>query len=214
MKIPWRVKTGLANWFPRKYYFVNNFFVHRNSEKHCDKFMRDNWHNAKFEWPTKNQLVASCFSKHDSIIDIGFGTGSLLTALNSRGFDNLWGLEQSDFALQQISKLNIQPVKGCLPKIKLDDNSFDGVIASEVLEHMLRRKFFLRELRRIMKSTGLCIITVPDNCMGPEEETAHTYKYTKETLRELLLKIFHVNEIYSIEDVNHEDASLVAIVSK
>ena len=179
-----------------------------------DQFLKENWDNAKFNWPTKNKLVEKYFSKNDIIIDIGFGTGTLLKSLRLKGFKKLWGYEQSDFALRQIAALNIQTVKGGLPVLNLNNSSFDGIIASEVLEHVFRRKCFLKEIRRVLRDGGTGVITTPDNCMGPEEEHTHTFKYNNKTLEKLLSKFFFVKEIYSIQDINHQDPSLVAVFSK
>ena len=214
MKFPWKFKIALAKYLPRVYYSINNFPDFGNSEKFWNDALRENWSNPKFDWPTKNELIASYFQKNDRLLDIGFGTGSLLRYLKNRGFSNLWGYEHSDYALSLISELKINVIKGSIPKLELDDDSFDGVIVSEVLEHILRRKYFLRETYRVLKVGGLGIVTVPDNCMGPEEIDEHTFKYTQDSLRHLLSKIFVVKEIFSIHDVNHLDNSLMAIITK
>ena len=205
----------LANLFPRCYYVTNSIINNSNNAiEYWNGFLSENWDNPKFNWPTKNDSFPNYFIKDEKILDIGFGTATLLRAFLAKGFTNLWGYEQSDFALRQIEKLNIKAVKGCLPKLDLNDNSFDGVIASEVLEHILRRKLFLKEIRRVMKPNGLAIITVPNNTMGPEEIPEHTYKYNIDSLKRLLARYFVVKELYSIKDSNHQDETIVAIVTK
>jgi ubiquinone/menaquinone biosynthesis C-methylase UbiE len=214
MRIPWKIKFAFASFFPRVYYLINNFPHRANSQRFWDYFLIENWENPKFDWPTKNELIGTYFKKNHRIVDIGFGTGTLLKFLKKKGLTSLYGYEHSDFALQQISKLNIIPVKGSLPKLNLESNKYDGVIASEVLEHLLRRKRFLKEMKRVLKPDGLGIITVPDDCMGPEEIDEHSFKYTKKSLKKLLSAYFVVLTVYTIHDKNHEDESIIAVVKK
>ena len=43
----------------------------------------------------------------------------------------------------------------------LDDNSFDSVLASQVLEHVSDPGFFLGEIRRALKPRGTLVLSVP-----------------------------------------------------
>ena len=45
--------------------------------------------------------------------------------------------------------------------LPFDDESFDVVVGSHVLEHLVNRSFSLREMYRVLKSGGILIIGVP-----------------------------------------------------
>lgn len=47
------------------------------------------------------------------------------------------------------------------------DNTFDTVIAGEILEHLENPFAFLRECKRVVKSGGCVIITTPNSCYLP-----------------------------------------------
>jgi len=103
---------------------------------------------------------------------------------------------------------------GKLPSVPLPDNTFDVVIASQVLEHLVRRGRFLREVRRILKPGGRALIFVPDDCLGPIDEPEHVIKFTALSLRKLLEAHFAVTSVESMRDVNHSMPVLFAAVEK
>lgn len=58
---------------------------------------------------------------------------------------------------------------------KLDNQQFDFIICSEVLEHLEDPKGMLNSIRRMLKKEGVCIITIP-NGYGPKEMEERIYK--------------------------------------
>ena len=84
---------------------------------------------------------------------------SSIHAMKKKGFAHLWGYEQADYALKRLRQEGVETVKGMLPRLEFEDGSFQGIIASEVLEHMLRRRFFLKEIRRVLTPDGTLIIS-------------------------------------------------------
>ena len=87
---------------------------------------------------------------------------------------------------------------GLLPQIPLPDSTFDVVIASQVLEHIVRRAKFLKEIRRVMKPEAKAFIFVPDDCLGPISEREHVVKFNARTLRKLLERYFSVVSLRSM----------------
>jgi len=70
-------------------------------------------------------------------------------------------------------------------KIPFDDNTFDYVLCTEVLEHVPDPKEFLMEIRRVMKPGAVLIMTIP--FMVPlHEEPYDFYRYTKYGLKHML----------------------------
>lgn len=100
--------------------------------------------------------------------------------------------------------------RGVLPSIPLPDASFDCVIASQVLEHIIRRHRFVREIARILKPGGHAIIFVPDDCLGPIDEPKHVIKYTRNSLQRFLGRYFSILEMRSFQDSNHKMKVLFA----
>ena len=103
---------------------------------------------------------------------------------------------------------------GVLPVIGLPDESIDVSIASQVLEHVIRRRRFLKEIRRVLKPGGRALIFVPDNCLGPISEPEHVVKFDARSLRKLLERYFTVVRMDTIRDPNHPMPVLFAHVAK
>ena len=155
--VPWRVKNFISDQFPLLYHLAVNLGASGNSAGHWDERLAETWHADYRSWPTKNELIASLTTKRDRILDIGCGNGSILRYLRGLGYADLHGLEISRYAIERLRGEGIEMHLGKLPLIPLPDASFDVVIASQVLEHVIRRKRFLREIQRVLKPSGRCL---------------------------------------------------------
>ena len=68
--------------------------------------------------------------------------------------------------------------------LKFDDNTFDTIICTQVLEHVYHREKMISEAFRVMKSGGKIILTVPF-AWELHEEPYHFCHYTKYGLKQL-----------------------------
>lgn len=212
--IPWRLKNAMSEHFPLLYHLVVNAKLQTNSSNFWDEELERTWDSLDRDWPTKNALVETLTSESDNILDVGCGTGSMLRHLQSAGYNNLNGLEFSKLAVEKLSAIGISMHHAKLPNLPLEDNSYDVVIASQVLEHIIRRKTFMGGMRRILKPGGKVFIFVPDNCLGPIDEPSHVMKFTADMLRELMAPYFHELKIESIKDKNFEIPILFGSATK
>lgn len=213
--IPWRIKNFLSDTFPLFYHLAINVGQGGgNSSEHWDRRLAETWDTSLREWPTKTALIASLIRPDAAVLDVGCGNGGILRELKQQGFRNLHGLEISDYAVKRLGNEGIQMHKGLLPHIGLQDNTFDYLIASQVLEHIIRKRLFLSEMRRVLRPGGQALIFVPDDCLGPIDEPEHVVKFNQRTLCRLLERYFAVNEVRSIKDRNHAMPILFARVTK
>jgi len=104
------------------------------------------------------------------VLDVGCGDGFFLEKL-----DDALGIELSVIRARRAKKRSGKPViVGTAEKIPLKSHSFDGVIISEVLEHLINPGQCLAEIVRVMKKEGLAIISIPnDNVLGIGGQLAH-----------------------------------------
>lgn len=103
----------------------------------------------------------------DLILDCACGRGFYLNMIRYVSKCRLVGLEL-DWSVIQKAQRNV----GLLPNLLLTnaniyqlpyaDNTFDGVILSEILEHVERDVDGLREVFRVLKPGGVVAITVPN----------------------------------------------------
>lgn len=80
------------------------------------------------------------------------------------------GLDYANSGLEAARQHGIEVVSGDLnfsPSLPLPDDSFDIVVCKDILEHLLDPLSVLREVRRVLKSSGYCVISVPNHFYFP-----------------------------------------------
>ena len=210
--IPWRVRSSLSRRLPLLFHFATNLGRNGNSRAHWDDRLAETWDAPARQWPTKNELIRSWTDQTDLIVDVGCGNGSILRFLQGHGYQNLHGVEISEYAVRRLRSEGITMHLGMLPVASLTPGVFDVVIASQVLEHVIRRQRFLAEISRLMKPDGRAYFFVPDDCLGPIDEPEHVIQFTADSLHACLERRFRVIELRSLTDANHPMSILFAHV--
>ena len=101
------------------------------------------------------------------ILDIGCGRGFYLKSLSLYKFPKkIFGIDINDKYLIKAKK-NCQDKriiikKGTIYSLPYEDNYFDFIICSELLEHLKDDKRGIKELSRVLKKNGTIAITVPN----------------------------------------------------
>ena len=212
--IPWRIKNFFSNHFPLAYHVLRNVGEPANSAEHWDARLAQTWDDPGRRWPAKNALVASLVAPDSSILDVGCGNGGMLRDLQAKGFSALHGLEISSYAIDRLAACGIKMHYGNLPLIPLPVAMFDVVIASQVLEHIIRRRRFVTEISRVLRPGGQAFFFVPDNCLGPIDEKEHVIRYNVDSLKRFLGQYFRLIKVESMRDPNHAMPILFAHVEK
>lgn len=109
-----------------------------------------------------------------TVLDIGCGTGGLLTAPLAHRFPNVRfvGADPDTVSIAHAQRNYPLPNLEFCSSSDIDESErFDLVIASEVIEHVEEPISFLVGLRRRLSNEGRMILTVP-NGYGPYEMTA------------------------------------------
>lgn len=134
----------------------------------------------------------------DRALDVGCGTGEFTAALAEAGAVAV-GVEVASAAVERARArhpgldLRLVPIDGPLP---FEDNSFDLVWASEVIEHVTDTARWLSEVRRVLAPGGRLLVTTPSHgrlrvALGGVERFSeplgdHLHLYTKGSLGTLL----------------------------
>jgi ubiquinone/menaquinone biosynthesis C-methylase UbiE len=136
----------------------------------------------------------------DRALDVGCGTGEFTAALAEAGAEAV-GVDVAEAALQRARirhpglDFRLVAIDGPLP---FEDNRFEVVWASEVIEHVADTARWLSEVRRVLAPRGRLLITTPSHgrlrvALGGVDRFSeplgdHLHLYTKRSLRELLVE--------------------------
>ena len=148
------------------------------------------------------------------ILNIGAGDARLEGMLQERGYE-VYLLDPSqsiiDFVRDKYGLDESRARCGWSQENPFDSDTFDVVIMTEVLEHMDAGVLStsLGEVRRVLKTGGAFLGTVPDNedlslntfrclhCGESSHRVGHERSYTALTLREVLQEYFEIQRVFS-----------------
>lgn len=158
-----------------------------------------------------NQFIKEANIK-TTIIDVGCAEGDSLIEMIPHRNNNFIGFDISNVMLNiaqsRIKSSKVKFIKGSVYKTKFDDNSFELVIATEILEHLEYPEKALSELNRIARK--FLIISVPNepifsllnlirfrhiNNFG--STPGHLQKFTRRQFKNILLQRFEIIEMKS-----------------
>ncbi|NPV39547.1 hypothetical protein BREVNS_0542 [Brevinematales bacterium NS] len=138
------------------------------------------------------------------VLDVGCADGMVGKLVDSRFHKNIIGLEYDPLLAQEAEKVYKKVYKYDLDILPLpfESGSMDIIVAADVIEHCKRDKEVTRELYRILKPGGICIVSLPNIAQFPfrfqllfgnfnYEPTGvlcedHLHFYTLKTMRKLL----------------------------
>jgi len=99
------------------------------------------------------------------ILDVGCGAGNVLEQMQ---VGHLIGVDLSSYLLGKARRRLLDKaslIQGNVETLPLRTGTFDKAYCSEVLEHLPHPEQVLREIRRILKPSGLLIISVPNEAL-------------------------------------------------
>ena len=122
------------------------------------------------------------------ILDVGCGTGTMLTYLASYG--QAQGVDIDEEAVGYCRERGLTDVRlGAAETLPFEDGSFDLVTALDVVEHLDDDAAALREIRRVLRPRGKVLVTVPAHpfLWGDQDEVnQHKRRYVATEVRERL----------------------------
>lgn len=136
-------------------------------------------------------------SAHKTVVDLACGTGYGSQILLKKS-NSYIGIDINDEALSYAQKKYSRPNASFL-KMDVNDlifknQSFESVVAFEMIEHLKRQHTFLKEVSRILKPKGVFIVSTPNRLIqspnGKLMSPYHTKEYSPEEFERLLKKHF------------------------
>lgn len=136
-----------------------------------------------------------------TILDVGCGSGYLAYLIKKENPQfSVHGFDVSTEALKQAKALDKKyTININLDRIPENDCTYDFVVCSEVIEHLVNVRHCLKEIRRVLNNHGKLVVTVPnfsfwkfriDSLMGRipyiVADELHLQTYNKEAIQCLL----------------------------
>jgi SAM-dependent methyltransferase len=109
------------------------------------------------------EIVGGMFPSSEArILDIGCAGGGLLDALQRRGYRNLVGVDPSPTCARLTRERTGEAYDGWVTSLPSQIGTFDCVILSHVLEHVLDIASAIQALRRLLREGARVYLEVPD----------------------------------------------------
>lgn len=134
----------------------------RPVENEIRNYYSNNYYSYK---PFKPKRVEKRISKKSAnrykILDIGCGSGKWLYKQKTIGND-VYGIESSQNAAKIANEMGLNVFSESLEDTEFANDFFNLVRINHVLEHLVNPLRLLKKVKRILKKSGECIISVPN----------------------------------------------------
>lgn len=124
------------------------------------------------------------------ILDFGCNTGAFAGKLQAMGYD-VTGVDMSEDAIAFGTKIGTKNLVVGKTSVPFADQSFDLVMALDVIEHIEDHDETMSDLHRVMKNDGKAFIMVPAFMFmwGLQDDVAHHFRrYSKKELINLAIR--------------------------
>jgi len=111
-------------------------------------------------------IWASSLVKDKRVLDLASGEG-YGAALLARHASSVCGVDIAEdvirHAAEKYTRPNLQFLKGSITRVPLSENhSFDVIVCFEAIEHIKDHDELLQEIKRLLKPSGLCLVSTPN----------------------------------------------------
>lgn len=126
------------------------------------------------------------------VLDVGCGAGANLRLLSDLGLPSVMGLDPNRSSIRFCREKELGEIEqGKLEQLPFAAESFDLVLATDVLEHIDEDRLAVEEIRRVLRPGGTVLFTVPafPGLWGLQDEISHhNRRYRRAPFLEILRK--------------------------
>ena len=163
----------------------------------------------------RTKTISSMVNSLDSglrVLDVGCGNGVICSPIRKMGH------EVTCLELAKVAPLTrdcgVQPViGGDAENLAFASDSFDLVLASEVVEHLWNPQNFFNEAYRILKPGGYLVLSTPEGKMGLSYDS-HKHYFTLESLTQMINPSFTVCQAKHLEPNGDPTPTLIILLRK
>lgn len=184
-----------------------------NTKQFWDKLIIKN-RKSLFEssiYVHKNKIVSKYLKRVSGrLLDVGVGYGYIENLLRkSKSKLSFYGIDISKEAIKQLNNKLVGDFKVAeINKIPFSSTFFDNLIVLDVLEHINESEVSkaYKEIRRVLKSKGLFIVSVPLNDSSLDKKlNGHVREYTPQIITKEISKngfmVERTHLLYAFKDM-------------
>jgi len=169
----------------------------------------------------RGQTILSFLSgmklEQPNILDIGCGTGWFTAELAKTGSATGIDLSEEAIGIARSHYPNVTYIAGDLYKNHFSENSFDVVVAQEVIPHVQDQERFLEIIRAILKPGGYLVLTMVNKFVMERSDwdhgpSSHLIKWlSKKEIKQKLLPKFKILKTTTIIPIG--DKGIMRIIN-
>jgi SAM-dependent methyltransferase len=146
--------------------------------------------------PERIPLFQAAIGRGKRVLDLGCRSGALTQHFLDG--NEVVGVDVDRAALEKAAALGIKPIVANVEeRLPFEDATFDAVVAGELLEHVRFPDALVVEVRRVLRSGGVFVGSVPNAFRiqsrlrfllgrAPEDDPTHLHMYSPAQIRALL----------------------------
>lgn len=168
-----------------------------NTKKYWDLTWADRIINENIEdrYIDLRKKICEIIKMDSNVLDVGCGSGKFMKMLHTELNCSCTGIDISEVSIDNVKNRRFEGYITNLPALPAEilENNYDVITILETLEHLDHPENTLSALLEIMESEGILIITVPNNCMSPNDFDEHQQAFTVNSLTSLVSVYFKVD---------------------
>lgn len=140
------------------------------------------------------------YVRNKKVLDAACGVGYGSSFLAKHGAKEVVGVDISKDAIlyadSKFDSLNTRFMRMNGTDLKFKSNSFDVVCSFETIEHIANYKKFLSEVSRVLKGTGVLIMSTPNKDKYGIKHPFHVKEFRKDEFEALLSSYFKTVDLF------------------
>jgi ubiquinone/menaquinone biosynthesis C-methylase UbiE len=137
------------------------------------------------------------------VLDVGCGLAYGTSLMAGSAF-SITGIDYDESTVSDNRKRysdikNLEFIQSAIPPLPFADNSFDVITAFQFIEHIEKRKEFLRESLRVLKPGGKILVTTPNVKKSLARNPFHVHEYTFDEMKK---EIASLTTEYELQGLN------------
>jgi 2-polyprenyl-3-methyl-5-hydroxy-6-metoxy-1,4-benzoquinol methylase len=201
-------ETDIHKQYNSKFSYIEHYKIDAEVGDYFEKLKGETAHENRRLHEKIKSIVPS---RTRNILDVGCGSGWVAAHFCKKNIEVVSmdvSLSNATKVLKKYPDKNHFAVNADVYHLPFKDESFDCIIASEIIEHVPDPKLFIQNLFGLLNKDGTLIITTPFNekiqyticvhCNKPTPLSAHLHSFNENNLSELVKKINIMNYSTSV----------------